>query len=143
MTENERLKSLQKILNFTSQVQFAQKLGIQQGSLSDIYRAKDGIKVSDSIKRILDKDFSINIDWLETGKGGIFKDIQSHANSISGNNNILSNGIGNNISIGELNKCEREVEILKVTVEHLEDKLKEKERMLTEKERLIQVLLKK
>lgn len=133
MTENERLKSLQKILNFTSQVQFAQKLGIQQGSLSDIYRAKDGIKVSDSIKRILDKDFSINIDWLETGKGGIFKDIQSHANNVS----------GNNISIGELNKCEREVEILKVTVEHLEDKLKEKERMLTEKERLIQVLLKK
>lgn len=142
MTENERLKMLQKMLNFSSQEQFAVKLGIKQGSLSDIYRAKDGIKVSDSIKRILDKDFSINIDWLEYGKGEIFKTGTTHSNNVNGNNNILTGGNGN-ITISKLRECEREVEILKVTVEHLEDKLKEKEVLIEEKERLIQVLLDK
>ncbi|MDR2908075.1 MAG: hypothetical protein LBU91_08825, partial [Bacteroidales bacterium] len=40
---------------------------------SDIYRIKNGVKVSNSIKRILDKDHSINIDWLETGEGEMLK----------------------------------------------------------------------
>ncbi len=74
MTENERLREIQKALGYTNQTAFANVFGIKQGSLSDIYRSKNGIKVSDSIKRILDKDFSINIDWLETGEGNMFKD---------------------------------------------------------------------
>ncbi|MFJ1431914.1 S24 family peptidase [Capnocytophaga canimorsus] len=69
MTENQRLKYLQKILGFSSQTEFANALGIKQGSLSDIYRKKNGIGVSDSIKMILLKDYSINTDWLETGEG--------------------------------------------------------------------------
>lgn len=73
MTENNRLKELQGRLGFSSQSDFAKKLGIKQGSLSDIYREKKGVGVSDSIKRILDKEFSINIEWLETGNGNMFK----------------------------------------------------------------------
>lgn len=73
MTENNRLKELQGRLGFSSQSDFAKKLGIKQGSLSDIYREKKGVGVSDSIKRILDKEFSINIEWLETGNGSMFK----------------------------------------------------------------------
>ncbi|MDR3246068.1 MAG: helix-turn-helix transcriptional regulator [Prevotellaceae bacterium] len=74
MTENKRLKEVQKKLNFSSQVEFSAALGIKQGSLSDIYREKPGVGVSDSIKRILDKEYSINIEWLETGKGEMLKD---------------------------------------------------------------------
>lgn len=77
MTENKRLKELQKILNFSSQEKFAQVLGIKQGSLSDIYRAKGGIGVSSSIKRVLEKEYSINIDWLETGEGEMLKNTNS------------------------------------------------------------------
>lgn len=73
MTENQRLKIIQTVLKFPSQEKFASALGIKQGSLSDIYREKGGVGVSDSIKRKLEKEFSINIDWLETGEGSMLK----------------------------------------------------------------------
>lgn len=69
MSENKRLKELQKYLNFTTQSAFAEALGIKQGSLSDIYREKKDVGVSESIKRILSKEYSINLDWLEKGEG--------------------------------------------------------------------------
>ena len=72
-TENDRLRIVQRKLNFSSQVEFANVLGIKQGSLSDIYRKKNGVGVSESIKRKLDKDYSINIDWLTTGEGKMLK----------------------------------------------------------------------
>ena len=80
MTENQRLKIIQKKLSFNSQADFAKALGIKQGSLSDIYREKKGVGVSDSIKMKLEKEYSINIDWIETGEGEI--------NNITGNGNI-------------------------------------------------------
>lgn len=73
MNENERLKELQKALNFSSQKKFADALGIKQGSLSDVYRGKSGIGVSDSIKKVLEKEYSINIKWLESGTGEMLK----------------------------------------------------------------------
>lgn len=73
-SENKRLKEIQKILGFKSQQLFADALNIKQGTLSDIYRAKNGIRVSDAIKRRLDKEFSINIEWLETGAGTILQE---------------------------------------------------------------------
>lgn len=73
-SENQRLIEVQKKLGFSSQKDFAEALGIKQGSLSDIYREKKGIKVSLSIKKILSKEFSINIKWLETGEGNMFED---------------------------------------------------------------------
>ena len=67
-TENERLKEVQKSLGYTSQQAFAEALGIKQGSLSDVYRAKNGIGVSAKIKIALSK-IGVNIDWLLTGEG--------------------------------------------------------------------------
>lgn len=102
MTENKRLTEIQKRLNFTSQEKFAKILGIKQGSLSDIYREKDGVGVSQAIKRILEKEYSINIEWLETGLGDMFTDIvfannnrgkiyanRNRITRIDGNNNVL------------------------------------------------------
>lgn len=97
MNENNRLKELQSFLKFRNQSEFAAALGIKQGSLSDIYRGKSGIGVSDSIKRILDKEFSINIDWLETGEGDMVTNEQK-----SENNSGLGI-IGNNVNGGSIN----------------------------------------
>ena len=69
---NERLRVLQKVLGYTSQQAFADALGIKQGSLSDIYRAKNGIGVSAQIKIALSKH-GVNIDWLDTGEGEMLR----------------------------------------------------------------------
>nr|DAK42344.1 MAG TPA: CI repressor [Caudoviricetes sp.] len=69
---NQRLRRLQKVLGYTSQQAFADALGIKQGSLSDIYRAKNGIGVSGQIKIALSK-LGVNIDWLDTGEGEMLR----------------------------------------------------------------------
>lgn len=92
MSENQRLKELQKTLGFSSQAKFAAALGIKQGSLSDIYRGKNGIGVSAAIKARLLKDFSINIDWLETGAGSVYV----------GNAGAQKNVNGDNIQAGQV-----------------------------------------
>lgn len=71
MNANERLKYLQKELGFKSQESFAQALGIKQGTLSGIYNSAKGVGVSGDIKRILEKQYSVNIEWLETGVGDV------------------------------------------------------------------------
>ena len=97
MTENQRLKIIQKKLSFNSQADFAKALGIKQGSLSDIYREKKGVGVSDSIKMKLEKEYSININWLETGKGEMIKKEVNIDNShVKANNSVIGNNITGN-----------------------------------------------
>ena len=97
MTENQRLKEIQKKLSFNSQAEFAEFLGIKQGSLSDIYREKKGVGVSDSIKMKLEKEYSININWLETGKGEMIKKEVNIDNShVKANNSVIGNNITGN-----------------------------------------------
>lgn len=119
MTENQRLKELQKLLNFKSQAEFATALGIKQGSLSDIYREKKGIGVSDSIKMKLHKDYSINIEWLETGVGEPKITIQDNQNSDNNVNNNMNGNFKGNVTIThndftkmvELQKENQEIQI--------------------------------
>lgn len=66
MTENERLKIFRKSLNKT-QSEFGAVVGLQQGSYADVERGK--VKVSGDIKTALNKEFSLNVDWLESEKG--------------------------------------------------------------------------
>lgn len=97
MTENQRLKEVQKKLSFNSQAEFAEFLGIKQGSLSDIYREKKGVGVSDSIKMKLEKEFSINIDWLKTGEGEMIKkEINIDNSQVNAQNSVIGNNITNN-----------------------------------------------
>ena len=67
MTENQRLKKLIHLLNFKTQKEFAQKMNIKEGSLSDVLRGRVGI--STSIKDKLGLMFGVNVSWLESGKG--------------------------------------------------------------------------
>lgn len=65
-TENQRLKIFRKSLNKT-QMEFGVVTGLKQGSFADVERGK--VKVSGDIKNALRKEFSLNIEWLETGQG--------------------------------------------------------------------------
>ncbi|MCZ4242929.1 LexA family transcriptional regulator [Pedobacter punctiformis] len=69
MTENQRLKTLIDILHFKTQKDFAEKIKIQQGSLSDILREKNGMGISNAIKDKLNLILGVNIEWLEKGIG--------------------------------------------------------------------------
>lgn len=71
MTENQRLKFIINSLNLTQKA-FSEAIGIKQGSLSDVLRQKNGLKVSESIKFKLENLYSINRTWLETGEGEMF-----------------------------------------------------------------------
>ncbi len=72
MTENERLKILIDKLRFKTQKEFAVKLNIQSGSLSDIIRGKGGMKISKAIKDKLTLLFSVSQEWLTDGIGEPF-----------------------------------------------------------------------
>ncbi len=73
MTENQRLKIIIDKLNFKTQKDFAEKLNIQAGSLSDIVRGKGGMKISSAIKDKLTLIFNVNQEWLTTGVGEPFQ----------------------------------------------------------------------
>ena len=130
MTENQRLKIIQKKLSFNSQADFAKALGIKQGSLSDIYREKKGVGVSDSIKMRLEKEYSININWIETGEGEIIKNMNIDNSNIKSTNSIIGNNItGNgNISISFSNE-----DISKIIEQHKEltERLKTSQEQIT------------
>lgn len=130
MTENQRLKMIQKKLSFNSQADFAKALGIKQGSLSDIYREKKGVGVSDSIKMKLEKEYSINIGWIETGEGEIIKNMNIDNSNIKSTNSIIGNNItGNgNISISFSNE-----DISKIIEQHKEltERLKTSQEQIT------------
>lgn len=69
VTENERLKIFRKELKQT-QMRFGEVCNIKQGSYADVERGK--VKVSGDIKAALSKEFSLNVDWLESGEGDMF-----------------------------------------------------------------------
>lgn len=76
MTENQRLKNVIEALGFTKQKDFAEAVGLKQGSLSDVLREKRGVSVSANTKSKLEKSYNLNLDWLETGEGDMFKNIE-------------------------------------------------------------------
>jgi phage repressor protein C with HTH and peptisase S24 domain len=71
-TENQRLKILMKELGFKTQTEFAEKLEIEQGTLSGILTGKTGKGVSSHIKAKLKLLFKVNISWLNSGEGEHF-----------------------------------------------------------------------
>jgi DNA-binding XRE family transcriptional regulator len=67
---NNRLKQVRRILDI-SQKDFALKLSIKQGSLSDIERGRIG--VSSKVANSICNEFAVNPTWLHTGVGEMFK----------------------------------------------------------------------
>jgi len=126
MTENERLKELQKILGFKSQCDFAAALGIKQGTLSGIYMASKGVGVSGNIKRILENQYGVNIDWLETGEGSVIKGDGNQ--NVNGNHNTAIQGNGNQVNsettrfLALLEKKDEQIDRLLAIIESVTNK---------------------
>lgn len=76
----QQLKLLRKLLNL-NQSQFAEKIGIKQGSLSDIERGK--VKLSNANSILICKTFNVNEKWLKEGTGDPFNDQYSNRNDLS------------------------------------------------------------
>jgi transcriptional regulator with XRE-family HTH domain len=68
--ENTRLKLFREKINL-SQKEFGKIVGLEQGSISDLERGKANI--ADYIKKTLKTEKGLNIEWLETGTGEMFK----------------------------------------------------------------------
>lgn len=66
MIENERLKKVRKALGLT-QMEMAEKIGLKQGSYSDVERGK--ATVSNYVKLSLEKNLRVSKRWLEAGEG--------------------------------------------------------------------------
>ena len=79
MTENQRLREFRKKLGY-AQKDFSLKLGLKQGSYSDVERGKVGI--SGILLKNLIKRFRINPMWLYEGLGDML--ITEGGNYLSG-----------------------------------------------------------
>ncbi|QOR74636.1 helix-turn-helix domain-containing protein [Cruoricaptor ignavus] len=132
MSENQRLKELQKLLQFDNQVEFAKKLGIKQGSLSSIYTGRN--RVSNNIKYKLKTMFNVNMEWFATGFGDPFQDgsqkIEGVTNGgisqIKGNNGNITITHNDFTNLLDLQKSQQELQ-----AEWLE-RLKESQNQITE-----------
>jgi len=68
---NKRIKEIRKALGLT-QIQFANKLGIKQSSLSDIENCKTET-VDERNIRLICSEFGVNEEWLRNGEGEMFR----------------------------------------------------------------------
>jgi transcriptional regulator with XRE-family HTH domain len=80
---NVRLKAIRKALKM-SQISFAKRIGITQGTLSGIEGGRTG--VTNKVASELQDEFKVNLAWLYTGQGEMF----------IGNTNILQGAIQGN-----------------------------------------------
>jgi transcriptional regulator with XRE-family HTH domain len=69
MIDNQRIKIFREALNL-SQGEFAEKLGMKQGSISDVERGK--ANVSRKLINLLQSNFNLNESWLIQGEGSMF-----------------------------------------------------------------------
>ena len=86
----KRLKELRGYLEY-SQKDFANKYGMSQQALSKYEKGQSDI--SDTIKKSLNKDYHLNLNWLLTGKGSMF---------VNGAHDNSSNELDINLSYKEM-----------------------------------------
>ena len=67
---NERIIKLRNFLNL-SQKEFAEKIGLKQGSLSDLETGRANIV--DRIILLICSQFNVNEEWLRFGTGEMFQ----------------------------------------------------------------------
>ena len=70
----DRIKEVRLKLNL-SQVEFSERIFVSKGFYGDIEVGKR--KVNNRIIYIVSKQFNVNEDWIKTGKGEMFNDLQS------------------------------------------------------------------
>ena len=84
----DRIKTLRKVLDLTQQ-EFADKLGIKRNTVATYETGKSN--PSDAAVLLICKTFNINEEWLRTGKGEMFKEIQPDSEYMKAARDICSN----------------------------------------------------
>ena len=72
MTENDRIKEARKSLGLT-QDKFGERLGVGRSAISNIEAGSRG--VTDQIRLSVCREFNGNEDWLRTGEGSMFVEL--------------------------------------------------------------------
>ena len=72
MTENERVKELRKSLGLT-QEKFGERVGLKKSAISQIESGVNG--VTDQLRLAVFREFNVNEDWLRTGEGSMFVEL--------------------------------------------------------------------
>jgi len=122
ITTKDRLKFFSKENGF-GQNTFEKHVGIAIGYLS----SKSKSITSDTIERVYEKFPDLNLEWLITGKGDMFKSTSIIGNkNITGNNNLSNTGSigGHNIQISDPNPVHKKIvedKDFKMTYESLPD----------------------
>ncbi|MDD4156247.1 MAG: helix-turn-helix domain-containing protein [Candidatus Cloacimonetes bacterium] len=106
-----RLKSIRENLNL-NQSQFAESLGLKQGSYSAIENNKANL--TDTVILLLKYRFSINDDWLLTGKGEMFLGQTPQTSEFQANNNELEK------QQKRLQDLQKQVDLLKKNIQEID-----------------------
>lgn len=69
---NERIKLLRKALNL-GQIKFANKLGYSYAAIQNWEKGKN---ISEASLNLIEKTFNVNPNWLRTGTGNMFNNVQ-------------------------------------------------------------------
>ena len=72
----DRIKTLRKTLKMTQQ-EFADRIGIKRNTVGLYEIGQSGI--SDTVIRAICREFDVNEEWLRTGSGEIFREVDTEA----------------------------------------------------------------
>lgn len=72
----DRIKTLRKTLKMTQQ-EFADRIGVKRNTVGLYEIGQSGI--SDTVIRAICREFDVNEEWLRTGSGEMFREVDTEA----------------------------------------------------------------
>ena len=83
----DRIKSVRKALKMTQQ-EFADRIGIKRNTVGLYEIGQSGI--SDTVIKAICREFDVNEEWLRTGSGEMFKEVDTEARFAEWAGRVLS-----------------------------------------------------
>lgn len=83
----DRIKSVRKALKMTQQ-EFADRIGIKRNTVGLYEIGQSGI--SDTVIKAICREFDVNEEWLRTGSGPMFKEVDTEARFAEWAGRVLS-----------------------------------------------------
>ena len=134
-TQAERLKKIINSLNMRNKA-FEELIGLPNGTICNINKRGN---VSMHIAKRIANYVPININWLMTGEGEMYKDSAQFGNIVNitrGNNNTSAVGLGNSITIGE----SETIKALKLQIKLLNEYIESKDKTISYQSEIIELL---
>jgi transcriptional regulator with XRE-family HTH domain len=83
----ERIRLLRKALNLTQQ-EFADRIGVKRNTIAQYEIGRN--EPIDSILSLICREFDVNEEWLRTGSGPMFKEVDTEARFAEWAGRVLS-----------------------------------------------------